>query len=83
MPQTNNGKIDYKALPAPTGETTKDGDPSDIQMPSTEAQKFLAGIWSEALEMEDIQLPALMSLLYKPPLVTRRFSFRRIRLKCS
>ena len=54
MPQTNNGKIDYKALPVPTEEATKDGESSDIVMPSTEAQKFLAGIWSEVLEMDDI-----------------------------
>ena len=54
MPQTNNGKIDYKALPAPKEEVAKEGDSSDIAMPTTPAQKFLADIWSDVLEMDDI-----------------------------
>ena len=53
MPQTNNGKIDYKALPAPSAETV---DPADIAMPNTPAEKYLASVWEEILELDDIGL---------------------------
>jgi len=53
MPQTNNGKIDYKALPAPTEDATQ-VESTDLQPPTTPAQKFLTGVWSEVLDMDDI-----------------------------
>ena len=59
MPQTNNGKIDYNALPAPQVDTQTAGDSEDDQnfaAPQTPAEKFLAGVWSEALETDGIDL---------------------------
>lgn len=55
MPQTNNGKIDFKALPAPN---TKPGEPtdSDIALPETEPQKYLASVWQDVLDSEDVRL---------------------------
>ena len=53
MPQTNNGKIDYKALPAPTTEAAA---PSEICLPETESEKYLAGVWEQILEMDDVGL---------------------------
>ncbi len=53
MPQTNNGKIDYKALPAPTAEVAS---ASDVSMPETEAEKYLASVWEQILEMDDVGL---------------------------
>ena len=54
MPQTNNGKIDYKALPAPAVEAVEEVDSSDIAMPETAAEKYLAGVWENVLEIEDV-----------------------------
>ncbi len=59
MPQTNNGKIDYNALPVPKAETKSAGDTEndqDFNAPQTPAEKFLAGVWSEALETDGIDL---------------------------
>lgn len=59
MPQTNNGKIDYNALPAPqvdTGNAGEADDDQDVAAPQTPAEKFLAGVWSEALETDRIDL---------------------------
>ncbi len=53
FPQTNNGKIDYKALPVPTAEA---GNTTDVVAPGTPAEKYLATIWQELLEIEDIDL---------------------------
>ena len=53
FPKTNNGKIDYKALPVPTGETT---DPGTVVSPQTPAEKYLATVWQEALETDDFDL---------------------------
>jgi acyl-coenzyme A synthetase/AMP-(fatty) acid ligase len=55
MPQTNNGKIDYKALPAPSAESSE-SDSNDIAMPETAAEKWLAGVWEEILEIDDVGL---------------------------
>ena len=60
FPQTNNGKIDYKALPAPrpeaasaqTAEVSKQAE----RLPQTPAEKYLAGVWEEILEIDDIEL---------------------------
>jgi acyl carrier protein len=55
MPQTNNGKIDYKSLPAPTAEVTE-SDIDDVAMPETAAEKWLAGVWEQILEIDDVAL---------------------------
>ena len=55
MPQTNNGKIDYKKLPKPSADTSGDADqPRDE--PSTPAEAYLVDLCREALEHEDILL---------------------------
>lgn len=58
MPQTNNGKIDYNALPVPKAEvkTADTAVDQDLAAPQTPAEKFLAGVWSEALETDQIDL---------------------------
>ena len=56
MPQTNNGKIDYKALPAPKAESTDPVNADGIAMPGTAAEKWLAGVWEEILEIDDVCL---------------------------
>ncbi len=59
MPQTNNGKIDYNALPAPKAEVKDSADAGgdrDVAAPQTPAELFLAGVWSEALETDQIDL---------------------------
>jgi len=59
MPQTNNGKIDYNALPAPKAEVKVAGDTEsdqDLAAPQTPAELFLAGVWSEVLETDQIDL---------------------------
>ena len=54
MPQTNNGKIDYKALPAPGAEAVETD--SDQPSPETPAEIYLAGVWSEILDGDDVGL---------------------------
>ena len=39
-------------MPAPTEEANQESE--DIELPETPAQKYLAGVWSEVLEIEDI-----------------------------
>lgn len=56
MPQTNNGKIDYKALPAPNSEVESSTESADIAMPESESEKYLASVWQDVLEMDDIGL---------------------------
>ncbi len=54
MPQTDNGKIDYKALPAPTVKT--ENQPSQSRVPETDSEKLLATIWRNVLEVEEVEL---------------------------
>ena len=56
MPQTNNGKIDYKALPAPTTDAAATSSSNDFAMPESTGEKWLAGVWEEVLEIDDICL---------------------------
>jgi len=56
MPQTNNGKIDYKALPAPSNDTNESATDSSDAVPTTAAEKYLACVWGEVLEMDDLYI---------------------------
>ncbi|MFK8111206.1 MAG: amino acid adenylation domain-containing protein, partial [Rubripirellula sp.] len=53
LPKTSNGKIDHKALPEPELQTQSAG---NIIPPATDAEKFLAKVWEEILEMDGISL---------------------------
>lgn len=55
MPQTNNGKLDYKALPAPTELAEEAGTADEAALPVTAAEKYLAGVWQDELEIDDIE----------------------------
>jgi len=54
FPQTNNGKIDFKALPEPTHDPNSHD--SDGAPPETAAEKYLANAWSSILELDDLLL---------------------------
>ena len=56
MPQTNNGKIDYKALPVPQVDSSDVSMNRDAATPDTEAEKYLASVWAELLGMDDLYL---------------------------
>ena len=53
FPQTNNGKIDYRALPAPEGTTAE---ANDFVPPESETEVFLAAVWQEKLNAETISV---------------------------
>ena len=53
MPQTNNGNIDFKALPAPNTDPADSTD-TEITLPETEPQKYLASVWQEVLDTDDV-----------------------------
>jgi iturin family lipopeptide synthetase A/iturin family lipopeptide synthetase C/tyrocidine synthetase-3 len=52
MPLTSNGKIDRKALPAPTSDNLAIS--HDFVRPHTETEKALAVIWTELLKVDSI-----------------------------
>ena len=52
MPQTTAGKIDRKALPAPSRK--RPILESDFQSPSSELEKYLTNLWEEILEIDQI-----------------------------
>ncbi len=56
MPQTNNGKIDYKSLPSPSAETSQTAATDVVAMPETAGEKWLAGVWESILEIDDVCL---------------------------
>ncbi|WP_197363251.1 non-ribosomal peptide synthetase, partial [Streptomyces clavuligerus] len=57
LPTTANGKIDYAALPDPHTDPEAPDTPADAhRVPTTPAEKALAGIWSEILGIDDIGL---------------------------
>jgi len=51
MPQTNNGKIDYKALPAPQNVSTESDSRAEANTPG---ERLLVDVWQNVLEMDDI-----------------------------
>jgi len=53
FPQTNNGKIDYRALPAPEGAVAES---NDFVAPDSESEIFLASVWQEKLNAEEISV---------------------------
>jgi len=55
FPQTNNGKIDFKALPAP-GKEASEATNNDLHAPKTPGEKYLAGVWQDILEIDEIWL---------------------------
>ena len=57
MPQTNNGKIDYKQLPQPNNQTVQPESRSTenkIEPVLSPAESYLIKLWEEALEFDDI-----------------------------
>lgn len=55
MPQTSNGKIDHKALPQPSVEVVEAVEDTEA-LPATPTEKYLAAVWQEVLEIEDVRL---------------------------
>ncbi|QEG22142.1 non-ribosomal peptide synthetase [Mariniblastus fucicola] len=55
LPQTNNGKIDHKALPAPIGNGSEDASEEELPLPVTAAEKFVAKVWEQTLEIDDVR----------------------------
>ena len=53
FPQTANGKIDYKALPAPAGAA---GDDDEFMAPETLEELMLADIWCELLNTDTVSV---------------------------
>jgi amino acid adenylation domain-containing protein len=51
LPRTPSGKVDRRALPAPTGSQVATG---NYVEPRTPAEKALAGVWSELLGVERV-----------------------------
>jgi hypothetical protein len=52
FPRTANGKVDYRALPAPEAERALRTQPEDT--PRTDVEGKLAAIWSKVLHVPDI-----------------------------
>lgn len=53
LPQTNNGKIDYKQLPAPSVEENSD-DKQDGLLPNSAAEEYMRDLCIEYLEHSDV-----------------------------
>lgn len=51
FPQTNNGKVDYKALPQPAGASSAD---EEFVAPETQAELLLAEIWCDLLGADSV-----------------------------
>ena len=49
FPQTNNGKVDHKALPAPAKSQVANSEASELNTPS---EKLLADIWQDLLQID-------------------------------
>ncbi|MDX1935261.1 MAG: amino acid adenylation domain-containing protein [Capsulimonadales bacterium] len=52
LPQTPNGKIDRRALPAPDWSSVRSE--SKYVAPGTDTEKTLAGIWADVLRLEQV-----------------------------
>ncbi len=55
FPQTPNGKIDRKALPAPAAIRLSEAAPA-ARAPSSELERSIAGVWQEALRVPSVGL---------------------------
>jgi amino acid adenylation domain-containing protein/FkbM family methyltransferase len=53
LPLTLNGKVDYRALPAPD-PTRPDPEDASAAAPRTPSEELVAGIWSEVLGVDNI-----------------------------
>uniref|UniRef100_UPI00131DB03B condensation domain-containing protein n=1 Tax=Saccharothrix deserti TaxID=2593674 RepID=UPI00131DB03B len=71
LPRTPNGKIDRKALPAPTFDHAATG-----QTPQTPAEKLIARIWRELLDQDDINTHDNFFTLGGHSLLATRFTHR-------
>jgi len=54
MPLTTNGKVDRKALPAPSHEGSSAAADGEFAAPRSETEKALADIWTKLLKVERI-----------------------------
>lgn len=54
MPETANKKIDYKALPSPTDPSGASNAADELRTPSTPLEKYVANVWEEILELDDV-----------------------------
>jgi len=54
LPLTPHGKVDRRALPAPTGQPGQPGGGADHVPPRDEAERAVAAIWREALGIEKV-----------------------------
>ncbi|MFN8517202.1 MAG: beta-ketoacyl synthase N-terminal-like domain-containing protein, partial [Chloroflexia bacterium] len=51
LPQTPNGKVDRKALPAPTMESQEE---APVALPRTELERMIADVWRRVLRVERV-----------------------------
>lgn len=54
MPETANKKIDYKALPSPTDPAADPNASDEMRLPSTPLEKYVASVWEQILELDDV-----------------------------
>jgi amino acid adenylation domain-containing protein len=54
MPLTANGKIDRSALPAPESRAVESASVDDQSMPRTPAEKMIASVWQELLQVDRV-----------------------------
>ena len=52
FPQTNNGKVDHKALPTPLQEQPLAEE--DFALPQSDSEKLIASVWQELLQIDAI-----------------------------
>ena len=77
LPQTLNGKLNRKALPAPEAAATVTP-LRDIKEPTTELERKLAGIWQEVLGIEKIGTSETLFMLGADSLSVFRIAARML-----